>query len=126
MFQRSISEFSKVFAIEDSELTQTGIGECKVELEKDPIHKIKYPGVGDRVLIRIPAEKLRSKNPKLANEWQGPYRVLKTTDNSAEVAPIIGWQESFCYVLLFSKARDRARQKPKDHFTGFIRDLPCC
>uniref|UniRef100_A0A8R1IFF7 Integrase-type domain-containing protein n=1 Tax=Caenorhabditis japonica TaxID=281687 RepID=A0A8R1IFF7_CAEJA len=45
--------------------------------------------VGDRVLIRIPAEKLRSKNPKLANEWQGPYRVLKTTDNSAEVAPII-------------------------------------
>uniref|UniRef100_A0A8R1ID80 Integrase-type domain-containing protein n=1 Tax=Caenorhabditis japonica TaxID=281687 RepID=A0A8R1ID80_CAEJA len=89
MFRRSISEFSEVFAIEDSELTQTGIGECKVELEKDPIHKIKYPGVGDRVLIRIPAEKLRSKNPKLANEWQGPYRVLKTTDNSAEVAPII-------------------------------------
>uniref|UniRef100_A0A8R1IUW4 CCHC-type domain-containing protein n=2 Tax=Caenorhabditis japonica TaxID=281687 RepID=A0A8R1IUW4_CAEJA len=81
---------NEVFAIEDSELTQTGIGKCKVELEKDPIHKIKYPGVGDRVLIRIPAEKLTTKNPKLANEWQGPYRVLKTTDNSAEVAPIIG------------------------------------
>uniref|UniRef100_A0A8R1ECT5 Uncharacterized protein n=1 Tax=Caenorhabditis japonica TaxID=281687 RepID=A0A8R1ECT5_CAEJA len=42
MFQRFISEFSEVFAIEDSELTQTGIVECKVELEKDnPIHKIK-------------------------------------------------------------------------------------
>uniref|UniRef100_A0A8R1IJK0 RNA-directed DNA polymerase n=1 Tax=Caenorhabditis japonica TaxID=281687 RepID=A0A8R1IJK0_CAEJA len=57
---------------------------------KHKVHKIKHPGVGFRVLIRIPAEKLRSKNPKLSNEWQGPYRVLKTTDNSAEVAPIIG------------------------------------
>uniref|UniRef100_A0A8R1EQA9 CCHC-type domain-containing protein n=3 Tax=Caenorhabditis japonica TaxID=281687 RepID=A0A8R1EQA9_CAEJA len=91
MFRRSISEFSEVFAIEDSELTQTGIVECKVELEKDnPIHKIKYPGVGDRVRIRIPAEKLRSKNPKLANEWQGAISGVENTVNSAEMAPIIG------------------------------------
>uniref|UniRef100_A0A8R1IBX1 Uncharacterized protein n=1 Tax=Caenorhabditis japonica TaxID=281687 RepID=A0A8R1IBX1_CAEJA len=69
MFRRIIPEFSEVFVIEDSELTRTGIGECKVELEKDnPIHKIKYPGVGDRVRIRIPAEKLRSQNRVVPKE----------------------------------------------------------
>uniref|UniRef100_A0A8R1ETQ1 CCHC-type domain-containing protein n=1 Tax=Caenorhabditis japonica TaxID=281687 RepID=A0A8R1ETQ1_CAEJA len=31
MFRRIISEFSEVFAIEDSELTQTGMVECKIE-----------------------------------------------------------------------------------------------
>uniref|UniRef100_A0A8R1IQ60 Integrase-type domain-containing protein n=1 Tax=Caenorhabditis japonica TaxID=281687 RepID=A0A8R1IQ60_CAEJA len=34
------------------------------------------------------AEKLGSRNLKLANDWKGPYRVLKTTDNSAEVQMI--------------------------------------
>uniref|UniRef100_A0A8R1IGV6 Uncharacterized protein n=2 Tax=Caenorhabditis japonica TaxID=281687 RepID=A0A8R1IGV6_CAEJA len=69
MFRKIISEFSEVFAIEDSDLTQTGMGECKVELEKEnPIHKIKYPGVDDRVRIRIPAEKLVSQNRVVPKE----------------------------------------------------------
>uniref|UniRef100_A0A8R1HXU9 Integrase-type domain-containing protein n=1 Tax=Caenorhabditis japonica TaxID=281687 RepID=A0A8R1HXU9_CAEJA len=56
--------------------------------EKHNMQKRKFPVVGDRVLIKIPAEKLRSRNPKLANAWKGPYRLLKTTDNSAEVQMI--------------------------------------
>uniref|UniRef100_A0A8R1DLV5 RNA-directed DNA polymerase n=1 Tax=Caenorhabditis japonica TaxID=281687 RepID=A0A8R1DLV5_CAEJA len=56
--------------------------------EKYNVQKRKFPVVGDRVLIKIPAEKLGSRNPKLANDWKGPYRVLKTTDNSAEVQMI--------------------------------------
>uniref|UniRef100_A0A8R1IVT4 Uncharacterized protein n=1 Tax=Caenorhabditis japonica TaxID=281687 RepID=A0A8R1IVT4_CAEJA len=35
IFRRIISECSEVFAIEDSELTQTGMVECKIELEKN-------------------------------------------------------------------------------------------
>uniref|UniRef100_A0A8R1E3A4 RNA-directed DNA polymerase n=1 Tax=Caenorhabditis japonica TaxID=281687 RepID=A0A8R1E3A4_CAEJA len=50
-------------------------------------------------------EKLGSRNPKLANDWKGPYRVLKTTDNSAEVQ-MIGDDENL-------KEEVKEKNKPK-------------
>uniref|UniRef100_A0A7I4YH86 Integrase-type domain-containing protein n=1 Tax=Haemonchus contortus TaxID=6289 RepID=A0A7I4YH86_HAECO len=38
--------------------------------------------IGDRVYVRIPSERL-SLNPKLTNLWEGPYRVIDTSENSA-------------------------------------------
>ena len=49
--------------------------------------------VGNRVYMRIPREKQSSTNPKLVNPWQGPYRVLESTDNSAVVTLIHQNQE---------------------------------
>uniref|UniRef100_A0A8R1HP30 Integrase n=1 Tax=Caenorhabditis japonica TaxID=281687 RepID=A0A8R1HP30_CAEJA len=60
--------------------------------EKHRVVSRKYPVVGDRVLMKIPAEKLGARNPKLTNEWKGPYRVVRTTENSAELQ-IIGGNE---------------------------------
>uniref|UniRef100_A0A8R1IRF9 Integrase-type domain-containing protein n=1 Tax=Caenorhabditis japonica TaxID=281687 RepID=A0A8R1IRF9_CAEJA len=62
----------------------------------DNKHKVqnrKFPIMGDRVLVKVPAEKLGARNPKLVNEWRGPYRVVNTTENSAEVVPILGGGE---------------------------------
>ncbi|VDO97483.1 unnamed protein product [Heligmosomoides polygyrus] len=36
------------------------------------------PKVGDRVYMKIPTEKQSFSNPKLANPWEGPYRVIET------------------------------------------------
>lgn len=44
--------------------------------------------LGDRVLIRKPRERASHNNSKFASEWCGPYRVVDTSDNSAEVTPI--------------------------------------
>ncbi|VDO83545.1 unnamed protein product [Heligmosomoides polygyrus] len=41
------------------------------------------PKVGDRVHMKVPSEKQSSRNPKLANSWEGPYRVIESSDNSA-------------------------------------------
>ncbi|CAI2353188.1 unnamed protein product [Caenorhabditis sp. 36 PRJEB53466] len=62
---------------------------------KHKVDKITYPAVGDRVLVQVPAEKTRARHPKLTNEWRGPYRVLKATGNSAEVAQILGGEDKF-------------------------------
>uniref|UniRef100_A0A8R1EIM2 Integrase n=1 Tax=Caenorhabditis japonica TaxID=281687 RepID=A0A8R1EIM2_CAEJA len=81
--------------------------------EKHKVVSRKYPVVGDRVLMRIPAEKLRARNPKLTNEWKGPYRVLKTTDNSAEVQ-IIGGDEKIW--LPWEQIRKVPKELPEVHF----------
>ncbi|RCN42221.1 integrase core domain protein [Ancylostoma caninum] len=44
--------------------------------------------LGDRVYMRVPAEKASSKHPKLVNEWTGPFRVTDLSDNSALVTLI--------------------------------------
>uniref|UniRef100_A0A0N4YLA2 Integrase catalytic domain-containing protein n=1 Tax=Nippostrongylus brasiliensis TaxID=27835 RepID=A0A0N4YLA2_NIPBR len=46
-------------------------GSCKVS-----------PKVGDCAFMKVPNEKQSSRNPKLANSWEGPYRVLECSDNS--------------------------------------------
>ncbi|EYB94484.1 hypothetical protein Y032_0171g324 [Ancylostoma ceylanicum] len=46
------------------------------------------PKVGDRVYMKIPGEKQSSRNPKLVNPWEGPYRVIETSENSALVTLI--------------------------------------
>ncbi|EFO97374.1 hypothetical protein CRE_16625 [Caenorhabditis remanei] len=53
--------------------------------EKHNVAGRKFPVVGDRVMVKIPAEKLGARNAKLVNEWKGPYRVVETTENSASV-----------------------------------------
>ncbi|EYB85938.1 hypothetical protein Y032_0288g1488 [Ancylostoma ceylanicum] len=44
--------------------------------------------VGERVYMMIPSEKQSSRDPKLVNPWEGPSRVLETSDNSAIVTLI--------------------------------------
>ncbi|RCN24317.1 integrase core domain protein [Ancylostoma caninum] len=46
------------------------------------------PKVGERVYMKIPSEKQSSRNPKLVNPWEGPYRVIETSNNSALVTLI--------------------------------------
>uniref|UniRef100_A0A8R1E409 Integrase-type domain-containing protein n=1 Tax=Caenorhabditis japonica TaxID=281687 RepID=A0A8R1E409_CAEJA len=43
------------------------------------------------------------KCPKLVNKWKGPYRVVKCTQNSATVIPILGGKEEF--VIPFDNLR---------------------
>ncbi|VDO30591.1 unnamed protein product, partial [Heligmosomoides polygyrus] len=38
--------------------------------------------------MKIPTEKQSFSNPKLANPWEGPYRVIEVSDNSALVTLI--------------------------------------
>uniref|UniRef100_A0A8R1DIR6 RNA-directed DNA polymerase n=1 Tax=Caenorhabditis japonica TaxID=281687 RepID=A0A8R1DIR6_CAEJA len=63
----------------------------------------KYPTVGSRVLIEIPTERIGARCPKLVNKWKGPYRVVKCTQNSATVIPILGGKEEF--VIPFDNLR---------------------
>ncbi|EYC40424.1 hypothetical protein Y032_0612g655 [Ancylostoma ceylanicum] len=46
------------------------------------------PKVGDRVYVKLPAEKSSSKYPKLVDSWSGPFRVLEVSENSALLANI--------------------------------------
>ncbi|VDK65020.1 unnamed protein product, partial [Cylicostephanus goldi] len=46
------------------------------------------PQIGDRVYMKIPGERQSYRNPKLANPWEGPYRVLDTSSNSALITLI--------------------------------------
>ncbi|KAL6743631.1 hypothetical protein Aduo_016651 [Ancylostoma duodenale] len=51
------------------------------------------PEVGDRVFMRLPAEKSKSRFPKLSSDWSGPYRVLESTETSALITDINGNSE---------------------------------
>ncbi|EYC13483.1 hypothetical protein Y032_0043g738 [Ancylostoma ceylanicum] len=42
------------------------------------------PKVGDRVYMKIPGEKQSSRNPKLVNPWEGPYRMSQSALRKAE------------------------------------------
>ncbi|KAK6056865.1 hypothetical protein COOONC_05627 [Cooperia oncophora] len=43
---------------------------------------------GDRVYMKIPAEKGKASHPKLTYDWTGPYRVLEASRNSALITLI--------------------------------------
>lgn len=47
------------------------------------------PKVRDRVYLNISSEKRSSSNPKLVNPWQGSYRVIESSENSALITKII-------------------------------------
>ncbi|PIC11955.1 hypothetical protein B9Z55_028750 [Caenorhabditis nigoni] len=49
-----------------------------------------FPQPGSRVLVEIPSEKLGARCPKLVNKWQGMYRVVSCSENSATLLPIMG------------------------------------
>ncbi|EYC07872.1 hypothetical protein Y032_0068g180 [Ancylostoma ceylanicum] len=44
--------------------------------------------VGDRVYVKIPAEKGKSRHPKLVTPWEGPYRIIDASSSSATVTLI--------------------------------------
>ncbi|EYB94572.1 hypothetical protein Y032_0170g268 [Ancylostoma ceylanicum] len=43
---------------------------------------------GDRVYMKLPAEKGKSRHPKLVTDWSGPFRVIEASNNSALVTLI--------------------------------------
>ncbi|XGW22596.1 hypothetical protein V3C99_005091 [Haemonchus contortus] len=53
----------------------------------------KLPKVGERVFLKMPAEKGKSAHPKLIHPWAGPYRVIEVSDNSALITEIGGKAE---------------------------------
>ncbi|EYC16809.1 hypothetical protein Y032_0032g2506 [Ancylostoma ceylanicum] len=55
---------------------------------KHNVDATKLPKVGERVFMRLPREKQSSKHPKLTVEWDGPYRVVHTSENSATITKI--------------------------------------
>ncbi|WKX98818.1 hypothetical protein Q1695_014030 [Nippostrongylus brasiliensis] len=48
----------------------------------------RLPKVGSRVFMKLPAERRRSRHPKLAQEWDGPFRVLEVSGTSALITRI--------------------------------------
>ncbi|EYC17492.1 hypothetical protein Y032_0030g2085 [Ancylostoma ceylanicum] len=48
----------------------------------------RLPTIGSRVFMKLPAEKSKSKYPKLTNEWDGPFRVLDASETSALISRI--------------------------------------
>ncbi|KAL6734443.1 hypothetical protein Aduo_004983 [Ancylostoma duodenale] len=43
----------------------------------------RSPKVDERVFMKLPTESRKGKHPKLVCEWEGPYRVLESSENSA-------------------------------------------
>ncbi|RCN42760.1 hypothetical protein ANCCAN_11243, partial [Ancylostoma caninum] len=50
----------------------------------------RSPKVGERVFMKLPRERRKGKHPKLTCEWEGPYRVLESSENSAVITKIGG------------------------------------
>ncbi|EYB91080.1 hypothetical protein Y032_0210g2117 [Ancylostoma ceylanicum] len=62
----------------------------------DSRHKVsggRSPKVGERVRMKLPTERRKGKHPKLTCEWEGPYRVLQSSENSALISKIGGDEE---------------------------------
>ncbi|KAK6009174.1 integrase core domain protein [Ostertagia ostertagi] len=66
----------------------------KIAYDRDKQVCLKTPKVGDRVYMKVPTEKQSSRNPKLVNPWEGPYRVLDISNNSALITLIDGSREA--------------------------------
>uniref|UniRef100_A0A7I4YHH5 RNA-directed DNA polymerase n=1 Tax=Haemonchus contortus TaxID=6289 RepID=A0A7I4YHH5_HAECO len=43
---------------------------------------------GDRVYMKLPSEKGKSRHPKLTTDWSGPFRVIEASTNSALITLI--------------------------------------
>uniref|UniRef100_A0A8R1I4B5 Reverse transcriptase domain-containing protein n=1 Tax=Caenorhabditis japonica TaxID=281687 RepID=A0A8R1I4B5_CAEJA len=86
MFRRIISEFSEIFAIEDGELTQTGMVECKIELEKDnPICQKCRPvplALQEKVKQMLKDMEARKVIKKCTSPWASPVVLVKKKDGS--------------------------------------------
>ncbi|EYC28685.1 hypothetical protein Y032_0007g3355 [Ancylostoma ceylanicum] len=55
---------------------------------RNKVEPSKLPRVGDRVYVRLPGEKNKSKHPKLVDCWSGPFRVIEVSENSALLSNI--------------------------------------
>lgn len=55
---------------------------------KHGVAERRLPKVGTRVFMRLPCEKRRTRYPKLAIEWDGPFRVIEISNNSALITRI--------------------------------------
>ncbi|VDP01739.1 unnamed protein product [Heligmosomoides polygyrus] len=60
----------------------------KVYDETNEVREESLPVVGDKVFMKLPAERAKGKHPKLTIEWDGPYRVIERGDTSAVIAKI--------------------------------------
>ncbi|VDO62573.1 unnamed protein product [Heligmosomoides polygyrus] len=55
---------------------------------RQAVEERRLPKVGARVFMKLPREREQSRHPKLTIEWDGPFRVLETSDNSALITRI--------------------------------------
>ncbi|VDO92581.1 unnamed protein product [Heligmosomoides polygyrus] len=56
--------------------------------KKQHVAETRAPEVGERVFMKLPRERGQAKHPKLACEWEGPYRVIEASENSALITRI--------------------------------------
>ncbi|EYC20630.1 hypothetical protein Y032_0021g326 [Ancylostoma ceylanicum] len=75
------------------ELIREKNDECRSKMKEqyDRRHKVKTEKllkIGEKVFMRMPAEKSKCKHPKLAYDWSAPYRVIETSENSALISEI--------------------------------------
>uniref|UniRef100_A0A7I4YT76 RNA-directed DNA polymerase n=1 Tax=Haemonchus contortus TaxID=6289 RepID=A0A7I4YT76_HAECO len=71
---------------ENNELYRKRMKECYDKIKKTD--ESRAPKVGERVFMRMPAEKGKTKHPKLTIDWAGPYRVIEVSSNSAVITKI--------------------------------------
>ncbi|VDL81459.1 unnamed protein product [Nippostrongylus brasiliensis] len=57
------------------------------------VDTVRPPRIGSRVFMKLLAERTRSRYPKLAQEWDGPFRVLETSGTSASITRIDAIEE---------------------------------
>lgn len=46
------------------------------------------PNVASRVFMKLPWERSQNWHPNLSTEWDGPFRVVENSENSALIARI--------------------------------------
>uniref|UniRef100_A0A8R1IJ24 Reverse transcriptase domain-containing protein n=1 Tax=Caenorhabditis japonica TaxID=281687 RepID=A0A8R1IJ24_CAEJA len=84
--RRIVSEFSDVFAIEDSELTQTDMVQCEIELEKgNPIRQKCRPvplALQEKVKVMLEDMETRKVIRKCRSPWASPVVLVKKKDGS--------------------------------------------
>ncbi|VDO21359.1 unnamed protein product [Heligmosomoides polygyrus] len=57
----------------------------KVEESDERDERVRLPKVGARVLMKLPRERAQRGHPKLTVAWDGPFRVLEASENSARI-----------------------------------------
>uniref|UniRef100_A0A8R1HV63 RNA-directed DNA polymerase n=1 Tax=Caenorhabditis japonica TaxID=281687 RepID=A0A8R1HV63_CAEJA len=84
--QNIILEYADVFAIEDSELTQTKLVQCKIELEKsNPIRQKCRPvplALQEKVRLMLEEMERRKVIRKCTSPWASPVVLVKKKDGS--------------------------------------------
>uniref|UniRef100_A0A8R1EHV4 RNA-directed DNA polymerase n=1 Tax=Caenorhabditis japonica TaxID=281687 RepID=A0A8R1EHV4_CAEJA len=84
--RRIVAEFSDVFAIEDSELTQTDMVQCEIEVEKsEPIRQKCRPvplALQEKVKVMLKDMEERKVIKKCRSPWASPVVLVKKKDGS--------------------------------------------